>query len=248
MTDITTETTQQAPAQEQTPTPPVVTEGTITPPAPELPTLQSEQEDGETTFEYSPTGNAGLDVALAFVGSLGFGGETPAMQAAATGDFSILEAQLAALGDKAKGWERMVTLAKDAFEQSKSAAAAKASASEQAILSVVGGTEEWDAIKQWAAKNATPEEKAEINRLVDGGPVSARAAATLLRDTYRKATGTVVLPKNAAPNAGNTPAAADNSRLSRAEYGKEVRALYAKLGSRMEGSQEYAALQKRLAR
>lgn len=203
-------------------------------------------DDGIVSFE--PTGDTGLDVALEFIGNLGIAGQDPALVAAANGNFALLEAKLATLGDKAAGWPQMIALAKDAYTRTQTQYAEHVKKTDAAILGVVETADNWAAIKNWAAANGTPEEKAEINKMIDAGPVQARAAATLLLGAYRKATGTVINPANPARHASGENPANDGGKLSQRDYAAAVRSLHLKLGSRMEGSQEYAALQRRLAR
>jgi hypothetical protein len=203
-------------------------------------------EDGTVSFE--PTGDTALDVALDFIGNLGISGQDPALVAAANGNFALLEAKLAVLGDKAAGWQQMIALAKDAYSRSQTAYNDHVAKTDAAILGVVQSADNWAAIKNWAAANGTPEEKAEINRMIDAGPVQARAAATLLLEAYKKATGTVINPASAARNASGESPADGNGKLNSRDYAAAVRQLHLKLGSRMESSQEYAALQRRLAR
>lgn len=202
--------------------------------------------EGVTTYSFEPTGDAGLDVALDFVGKLGFSLEHPAMVKAGEGDFNDLRVELAKLGDKAAGWEKMVALATQAYERKTAEANQAADAIEQSVLKTVGGAEAWSEIQAWASANADPKEKAEINAMLRAGPVQARAAAQLLMQAYNQAGGTVVTPAAAARNAGaNTRAAA--GPLSPREYLSAVDELYAKLGSRMDDSAEYAALRARAA-
>jgi hypothetical protein len=207
----------------------------------------SETLDQGVTYDYAATGDAGLDVALGFVGGLGIAGDDPAMLEAAKGNFAVLEAKLAAMGDTARGWEKMVALGKDAFERTAAQAATVKAKSEQAILAAAGGAEVWAEVTKWAAANASKEEKAEINRMIDGGPIAARAAAALLTQMYRSASGTTVTPRDPAPNAG-AGERAGNQPLNPRDYGTAVRALRAKLGNQMEASPEYKALRSRLQR
>jgi hypothetical protein len=196
---------------------------------------------------YEPTGDVGLDIALAFVGRLGIAQDHPAMEATANGDFSLIEAHLAAMGDKAPGWEQHVALAKQSYEKTAQTAADTAGKVEAAVTQVAGGAEQWAALQAWAATNATPEEKAEINAMFDSGPTGARAAATLIRDAHAAAVGTTVKPKtptrDASRGASTTPT---NGPLDARAYGTAVRELRQTMGNRMEQSPEYAALRARL--
>lgn len=239
---------QAPPAQEQVPAQEAPKSELVTPPETTVDKVDSEPfEDGRV--EYTPTGDAGLDVALTFIGNLGIAGTDPAVVQAANGNFSLLEAKLATMGDKARGWQQMMALAKDAYGRANEKYKAHIEGVDKAIMAVAGSADNWNAIKVWAAENATPEEKAEINRMIDAGPVQARAAATLLLGAYEKAKGTVKNPVNALrKNAGGESPTSENTRLSPRDYSAEVRKLHNKLGTRMETSPEYAELKRRIAR
>lgn len=219
----------------------------VTPPAVQVENVESETAD-DGSISYQPTGDAALDVALSFIGGVGIAGDDPSVIAAANGDFALLEAKLAVLGDKAAGWQQMLNLAKDAYARAQVNFKAHVEKTDNAILSVVQSAENWNAIKAWAAKNADPAEKAEINKMIDAGPIQARAAATLLLNAYKAATGTVVNPSNPASNASGQSVAASNGKLAPGDYTTAVADLHRKLGNRMESSPEYAALRSRLTR
>ena len=113
----------QAPAQGQTgapavppaqpavpPAPPATPPANVlldTPPAPVTPNPDTTQE-----FTYDPTGDAGLDYALNFVGKLGYGDTHPAIIAAQKGDFSLIRADLATKG--VAGSDAVMALAEQA--------------------------------------------------------------------------------------------------------------------------------------
>lgn len=198
--------------------------------------------DGAVEFE--PTGDVGLDMALAFVGKQGIGPDSPAMQAASNGDFSILKAELAAKG--AAGWEQFVALGEAAFARTKEANETKAKAARAAVIKEAGGAEEWAAIQKWASANATPEEKAEINALLNQGGLAAKGAVRYLAEVYNRANNVVVNPADATGRAtrGGVPSANDGP-LSPREYANAVQQLSVKLNGRLEGSQEYVKLQQR---
>jgi hypothetical protein len=203
---------------------------------------------GPEAVTYETTGDAGLDVALSFVGNLGIGPEHPAMVATAKGDFSLIEAHLATLGDKATGYQQMVQLAKDAYGRSEATKAATAQKVSAAVLAVAGGQEQWDAVKAWAGKEASPEEKTALNAMFDAGPVQARAAAMLLTTMYRDASGTTVNPKKAVGQGSAGTQVPSDGPLNPREYHAAVQQLRTTLGSRMDASPEYAALRARLRR
>lgn len=240
---ITPQAAVTPPTPEPSATPPAPAPEVIgDPPAPVVPDAAAEGE----TFTYRETGDASLDVALGFVGNLGFGPEHPAIADAIEGKFEKLEAHLSALGDKAVGWERMVALAKDAYERSEAQSQAHQTAITSAVHEVAGSPEQWAAIKTWAGQNADPAEKAEINAMLTGGPVQARAAAMLLANLYGNAGGTTVTPADPTNRNAASGGSTANGALSPNDYANEVRALRAKLGGRdLDSSPEYAALQAR---
>lgn len=250
----------QVPAQGQQPqpAPQVPADPAAAPAAPAAPLVEppkvevdqvASEDLGDGTVAYQPTGDAALDVALGFIGNLGIDGTDPAVVAAANGEFALLEAKLATLGDKAQGWQQMVNLAKDAYQRAQVRFKDHVEKTDKAILGVVQSADNWNAIKAWAASNATPEEKAAVNAMIDAGPVQARAAATLLLNAYRKATGTVINPASPTRTNASGEAPTDNGgKLSPREYSQAVADLHRKLGSRMESSPEYRALRQRLAR
>jgi hypothetical protein len=208
-------------------------------PAAEAPKLGSDEAGS-----FAPTGDAGLDYALGFIGKLGFGGDHPAVQAAENGDFGLLKAHLAQLGDKAQGWEQIIALGEQGLGRITEGAKAKAAAAQADVIKAVGGEEQWGKIKEWAGANAEPAEKEAINTALAQGGLVTRAVATYLNGLFERATGVTVEPANAAPGAGNAGAPSSGALSPRA-YVKEVEALRAKLGGRMDGSAEYAALQAR---
>lgn len=206
------------------------------------------QDQGPQAVEWAKTGDAGLDMALGFVGARGFGPQHPAVQAAVQGDFSLLRAELAGMGAKATGYEAYVALAEKAYQADKARADGQYEMSVQAVNDVVGGTENWQAIHQWAKAQATPEERAEINRMMDGGPRSAKAAALYLKSLYENAHGTLtpgarVAKENASGH--YTPTAGGPITDAR-EYARQVLELEKKVGkANIQDSPEYHQLQQR---
>lgn len=194
--------------------------------------------------EYESTGDVGLDIALEFIGARGIKPSDPAMIAAEKGDFSLLEAKLAAMGDKAKGYKQMLALGQKAFNDVKAAADAKAAASATAIHELVGGKEQWLAIKTWAAKEAEPAEKSAINAALSQGGLVAKMVAQGLAERFNRAAGNTVEPASVTQaNANGKPAGP--TPLTRQGFIQEADALRNKMGARFEGSKEYAALRAR---
>ena len=204
-----------------------------------------EAPEGQTV-QYNKTGDPGLDMALGFIGKLGIGPDHPAIVAARQGDFSFIKAELAGRGEKAQGWEQYLSLAERAFENAQKSAQESTAKTKQIVEQAVGGAEQWVAIQSWAKANAEPEERAQINSMLNQGGLAAQAAAKLLSELYNQAHNTVVEPAEASnPNRGNRPAAS-NAALSPQEYQAEIKALIGRIGAhRVQDSPEYAQLQQR---
>lgn len=206
---------------------------------------EANQNDGPVVVSYEPTGDVALDMALEFVGKFGFGPEDPVMKAAADGNFSLLEAKLASMGDKAKGYEKYIALGKSSYaqvtEKAKTAAAEKA----KAIYGVVGGEDQWKVIQSWAATNAEPAEQEMVNTALAAGGMQAKAMAHYLATLYDRASGVNQTGRSAVNENGAGGDSPANGTLSPRAYTKEVDTLRRKLGSRMEESPEYKQLQSR---
>src|SRR5574337_623418 len=127
--------------------------------------------DTSNTYSYEPTGDAGLDYALNFIGQQGYGDAHPAVIAATKGDFSLIEAELAT--KNVPGAAQVVALAKQAYERH-----AQETAKQEAELSAfaaqaAGSAETWAVVRAWAAQEATPQEKAQVNAaLAQGGLIA----------------------------------------------------------------------------
>jgi hypothetical protein len=195
-------------------------------------------------FTYTPSGDPGLDLALDFVGNLGFGPAHPAIKAAEAGDFSQLDAALKAMGDKAKGFEKVLAAGKAGFERIDTAGKERAGKTTAAIHEIVGGPDQWVNIQKWAGENATPDERAAVNAALKAGGIVAKAVARELHGLYMK---NPTAEKAGAPvRAPAAPTATTGSNaLSPREYTAEVAKLSAKMGGRMEQSNEYRDLQAR---
>lgn len=217
-----------------------VTKPAVIEPAKTPPTLA-----GDAPVAYEPTGDVGLDLALDFVGKAGISIDHPAMKAAQEGDFSILKATLAAKG--VQGWEQFVALGEAAYTRTKETEKANNVKIVSLVHEAAGGPEAWAEVQKWAAANATPEEKAEVNALLNKGGLAAKGVVQYLVGAYNRATNvdsTPADPLARAGRAGGVPTG-DNAPLSPRAYSEAVDQLNTRLGGRMEGSREYAALQAR---
>jgi hypothetical protein len=229
------------PAPSPAPAPANIGEAPAAPaPAPHQP------EAPGTIITYNPTGDAGLDMALGFVGKLGLSPTHPAMAAAQNGDFGMLKAHLASLGDKATGWQQYVALAEQAHATGKVAADAKHAENLALVQEAAGGPEQWTAIQKWAAENAEPHERESVNAALKQGGIAAKAMVQYLAGLYNRAPGTVVAPASATnPAAKAQTSSQEGGALTAAQYAKEVQAARVKLGFNFDGSREYQSLQAR---
>lgn len=191
---------------------------------------------------YEPTGNSGLDYALNFVGGLGIDGNHAAIKAAEGGDFSLLKAELARMGDKAKGWEQVVKLGEDGLAALRAEAQAKGEKNAAAVHEAVGGKEKWEAISKWAGENAEPAEKEAVNLALAQGGFVAKAVARALADGFSRATGVTVPAQEAAPGARST-ASTGSEALGPREYTQAVAKLQP--NQRVDGNPAYEALKAR---
>lgn len=213
-------------------------------PEPAKPAVTDDQPAEAEGVEYDPTGDTGLDMALQFIGKAGITSAHPGMVAAQQGDFSILKAALAAKG--VQGWEQFVALGEDAFKRAQTQAQEKTANLSKLVHDTVGGAQEWQAIQKWAAANADPSEKAEINAMLNAGGLQAKQAAKYLAECYNKANNVERTPADPTLSAlrGGTPAP-NNGPLSPRDYAKEVAKLAATSRGFSEDSKEYKALQQR---
>ena len=197
--------------------------------------------DTSQEFSYDPTGDAGLDYALNFVGKLGYGDTHPAIIAAQKGDFSLIRAELATKG--VAGSDAVLALAEQAYTRFAAEDAKKSEELAGFAAQAAGSAENWAVVRAWAAQEATTQEKAQVNAaLAQGGLVAQGVISQLVALYQQKHT----LPKDAAdvakPGAVGTAAPSTEPMTAKA-YAQAVEALRQKLGSRTEDSPEYAALQ-----
>lgn len=227
----------QPPAGVATPAPPA-TSVLLDDPAAAQPTPNP---DTSNEFSYDPTGDAGLDYALNFVGKLGYGDTHPAIQAAQKGDFSLIRAELATKG--VAGSDAVLALAEQAYTRFAAEEAKKSEELAGFAAQAAGSAENWAVVRAWAAQEATQQEKAQVNAALAQGGLVAHGVISQLVNLYQQKH---TLPKDAAdvakPGAVGT-AAPSNEPMTAKAYAQAVEALRQKLGNRTEGSPEYAALQ-----
>ena len=192
---------------------------------------------------YEATGNAGLDLALDFVGARGFGPEHPAIVAAGEGDWTQLEAALKALGDKAAGWERILAVGRADYAKVADARKAEFEKVSSQIEAVTEGN--WDKVQEYARTIADDAEKANINAAIASGGIAAVAVAQYLTGLWKQSDQYVKTGKEPLKEAPAAAAPTSNA-LSPQQYAAEVQKL-GNQGKVYTGSPEYAALQARRA-
>lgn len=217
-------------------------EGTVTPPGDAL-SLEP-QKQAEPEYTPSDTGDVGLDLALDYFAKLGIKDDDPALDRARNGDFALLEAKLAVLGDKAKGHEKYLALGRQAYEGIKAAAEAKSAATLKVVYEAAGGEANWAAIKTWVGQNADPNERAVLTAGINQGGIVAKAVVSYLSTLYNSKVGKAPASAVREDATGRAPV---GQPLTARGYSDEVAALHARMGARMEGSPEYRALAQRRA-
>lgn len=235
-------------AQPAAPGTPPATPPAGTPPAAAVPPVALPTEKPPVTpnastaeeFSYDPTGDAGLDYALNFVGKLGYGDAHPAIIAAQQGDFTLIKAELATKG--VAGGDAVIALAEQAYGRASEKHKASEAELAQVAATAAGSAENWALVREWAASNADPAEKAQVNAALAQGGFIAKAVIDGLVGLYR---GKHTLPKEAeaVATAGAAASSAASSPMTAQAYAKAVQELTAKYGARTEDTAEYAAIQ-----
>jgi hypothetical protein len=203
-----------------------------------------DKKDEGTEIKFEPTGDAGLDLTLGFLGRLGFDIDHPAMQAAGAGDFGLLKAELALLGDKARGWEQVIAVGEAAYTKKNEAFKAKAAADAASMAEAAGGVDQWNKVKEWAGKNAEPEERVQINAALKQGGMVGQAMAAFLAGQWAKAADVTDRGRSAVKD-GAGAAVVSNSSLSPADYAKGINELKKQYGNQFTNTTEYQELQAR---
>lgn len=192
---------------------------------------------------FESTGDPALDIALEFFASKGIGADHKAMAAAMKGDFTLLEATLAVMGDKAKGYERMLAIGKTSYTRAQEAVTAKVTAAKKDIIEAVGGEDKWKEIYGWASTAGTEQDRAEASAALRAGGVQAKAMALYLKSIYDQ--GSEVKTPSTVANESATGRAPPEAPMTAARYAQEVNTLRNTLGNGFDESPQYVALQAR---
>jgi len=252
MSDATNTTIEQLPGTTQESQP----SGVIAPPADQLPEPTKQEATPPAgnapevkepvVVQFEPTGNPALDLTLGFLGKLGFDSDHAAMKLADTGDFSLLKAELALMGDKAKGWEQVIAVGEQAFATVREQHEAQRKVDRENIVNAAGGEDAWNEVKTWAATAVDDKQRGIINRALGEGGLVAEAMAAYLANQYNsfksgQPQGKAVVDPTS-PVGGGT---AINGPLTAQQFREESSKLQAKLGYNYYDSAEYRALQDR---
>lgn len=210
----------------------------------------SAAQDGDS-FTYEATGNDMLDIALDYVGKLGFGPTHPAMKAAGEGNWLLLEAEIAKLGDKAKGGDKFIAIAQKAIADEQTQATEHATKTRALCVSTFGGTEEqFDGMMKWMTTQAnegkiTKEERDDLNRMLARGGFQAQTATQAIAAVYAKAGGVTITPAKTSGEAAAVNGADNGERFTSKSWAALNREMRAKYGANFEQRPEYKAAEQR---
>lgn len=231
---MTTETQETQTAAPQTAAP--QTAAAQAAPAPQV-TIQTE-------FQFEATGNAGLDYALRYLGKQGIGPDHPAVAAAQQGNWSAMDV----LAAERKLDADVLTLGKAGFAdlQAKQAAAATGFQAELNNVAKQAGLQDWNAVKEFAKTNATPEELQAVNSVLAKGDAAAKLLAQAL--VQRAASVPINRDGAAATKASASAIPATAQAVTQAKYMESLAALQRTHGLRYSQTKEFQTLvQNRIA-
>lgn len=228
---------------------PAAPEGT----APEAPTADIVAAPAPEAVSFEKTGDPAADLALGYLAKAGVAAESLAMQMAKQGDFTLLRAEVAKKG--AEG-EAYVDVLEASHARKQADAQAARDRAEGVVQAVVGGKENWAAVKAFIASKADASELAEINASLRAGGVGAKATAEYLKRVYEAGTGINLDAKGGSPapqpgprgvpTGGRESVAPTHGALSPQEYRAEVQKLAREVGEgRVQHDPRYANLQAR---
>lgn len=194
-------------------------------------------------FTYEPTGDLALDMSLEFFGNLGIAPDSAEMVEASKGNFQYLDAKLAAMGDKAKGYERHLSLGKEAYTRIEARDKAAFDAILTSVHETVGGKEAWEATSAYAKQHMKPEMLEQARAVISTGGLAAQAMAFFLHNQVLQAQGTSVPGRPAVDTgAAATAAVVSSAPLNPQQFGIEYKKGLAKYGMGFDKTPEYQAL------
>jgi hypothetical protein len=236
--------------ENNTTTPPAAT----VPPAPAPVVVAPPPGDKPSVVTFASTGDAALDMAMGYFAKHGVTPDSLAMTSANTGDFSVLNAVLQEKG--AEGAAAYVAIAQQAHSRKAEAEKAQEAQRTTVLHDTMGGEAGWQAVKNYVAANATPEELKEINANLNRGGLAAKATARYLKEVYERGTGHSLSgqPAAAAPAAPDPVATATtrasstpptSTALSPQAYAAAIKDLVKQFGPGAYSQPAYAELQQR---
>ena len=141
------------------------------------------------------------------------------------------------------GSDAVLALAEQAYTRFAAEDAKKATELSGFAAQAAGSAENWAVVRTWAAAEATPQEKAQVNAAIAQGGLVAQGVISQLVSLYQQKH---TLPKDAAsvakPGAAGSAAPTAGPMTAQA-YAQAVEQLRQKYGSNTDSTPEYAALQ-----
>lgn len=191
-----------------------------------------------------PTGDAATDLALGYFAKHGIGKDSAAFKVAnETGDFGPLREALAAKG--ATDYDGFVRLAEDARTRVVSAQANAKKAIGESVAKAVGGIENWNAIREWAAGAASAEERVQVNAGLSN-PATAAMTAEWLAGKFAKAQAAQGGAQSAVKPGAARATGEGDAPLSAREFQKAIAGIVSQIGTaKLESSPEYKKLEAR---
>ena len=207
-------------------TPPAATPPAATPPA-------AAPAAAPAPVSFRASGNPVVDYAMAELAVMGIADSHPAMTLASTGDFTMLEIELAKQG-KPTG-PALVNALKAQHAAAQAAQAAALKQSDEALLATFGSEETKKAALNWVSQTADPDEAKAINAMLAMGGAHAKVASIAMAALYSQHGGGAPAAPAAAPKAMTKEevaagAAAGGTPLTRRAFAEESQKLSREMG------------------
>lgn len=212
------------------------------------PSTAPKAEEGQVG-SFGDSGDPAMNLVYRFVEKAGFTPDDAEIKAVIdSGDFSLLRAKLASMGDKAQGWQEYIGIAERHFQNENQKQLDRISAIEDSVFNAVGGKEQWIQIQAWASANADEDEKRAFNAMLNADPIQAKVAARQIAEYYYNAHGHTKEPENTISYRATQGQSGQTYALSPDEYVAAVQDLARKVGSgRIDNHPDYEKLKQRRA-
>lgn len=198
----------------------------------------------QTEYQFEPTGQAGLDYALRYLGKQGIGPDHPAVVAAQQGNWAAIDV----LTQERKLDADVLALGKAGFTelQSRQQSTVAAFQGELDKAAKDAGLADWNAVKTFAAANSNQDELKSVNAVLSKGDAAAKLLAQAL--IQRAASVPTNRDGAAAVKQGATTVPPGTGAVTAQAYRDGVTTLQRKHGPRYTETPEFRALaQGRLA-